>query len=139
MAQQNHQLIAELNDALNREFSTIIRYSLEASLIRGRSNHSVREMYRAESLDEIRHAQYLADKIVMLGGTPKVDPDLTPPPRDIEQMIENDLKQELSDVAHYKKLAQMAEDAGDIELRTKMEEQAADEAQHAYELRRMME
>ena len=130
-------LLTGLNEALNRELSTIIRYLLQGSMIRGRRNQSLRQMYREEVVDEIGHAQYLADKIVMLGGAPKVNPDLAPPPSDVEDMIKNDLAKEESDVAHYKKLADLADQSGDIELKMKMEEQAADEAHHADELRRM--
>jgi len=94
-------------------------------------------MYREEVTDEIGHAQYLADKIVMLGGMPVLHPDLAPPPADVETMIGNDLAREELDVAHYKKLADLADQRGDIELKMKMEEQAADESHHADELRRM--
>ena len=131
------ELIAGLNEALNRELSTIIRYMLQGSMIKGRQNQSLRAMYREEVTDEIGHAQYLADTIVLLGGTPKFSPDLTPPPDDVAGMIENDLAKELSDIAHYKKLADLAEKTGDIELKMQMEEQAADESRHADELRRM--
>jgi len=130
-------LLEGLNDAINREISTILRYLLQGSIIRGRQNQSLRQMYRAEVTDEIGHAQYLADKIVMLGGVPLLRPDLSPPPADVERMIENDRAKEELDVAHYKKLAEMADERGDIELKMKMEEQAADESHHADELRRM--
>jgi bacterioferritin len=135
----NEGLITGLNEALNREFSTIIRYLLQGSIIRGRQNQSLRQMYRDEVRDEIGHAQYLADKIVALGARPTVNPDLTPPPTGIDKMIDNDLAKEESDTAHYKKLADMADQSGDIELKMKMEEQAADESHHADELRRMRE
>lgn len=134
---QNGRLIDAMNDALNREVSTAVRYLLQGSVIHGRNNEPLREMYRREVTDEMSHARYLADKIVVLGGTPKIKPDLTAPPADVQKMIRNDLKAEESDVAHYKKLADMAEKAGDIELKLRMEEQAADEARHAEELRRM--
>ena len=133
----NDILIQGLNEALNRELSTIIRYMLQGSIIRGRQNQSLRQMYRDEVSDEIGHAQYLADKIGALGGVPVVKPDLTPPPADVERMIDNDLAKEESDVAHYMKLADLADQSGDIELKMKMEEQAAEESHHAEELRRM--
>jgi bacterioferritin len=135
----NEALILGLNEALNREFSTVIRYLLQGSIIRGRQNQSLRQMYRDEVRDEIGHAQYLADKIMALGATPSVKPDLTPPPTGIDKMIDNDLAKEESDIAHYKKLADLADKSGDIELKMKMEEQAADESHHADELRRMRE
>ena len=133
----NDPLIEGLNEALNREIATIFRYMLQGSIIRGRQNQSVRQMYREEVTDEIGHAQYLADKIVMLGGVPVLHPDLTPPPADVERMIDNDLAKEELDVAHYKKLAELVDQRGDIELKMKMEEQAADESHHADELRRL--
>ena len=52
-------------------------------------------------------------------------------------MIASDVAAEEDDIAHYKKLAVMAEEAGDIELKLRMEEQAADESRHATLLRRM--
>jgi bacterioferritin len=130
-------LIEGLNEALNRELSTIIRYMLQGSIIRGRQNQPLRQMYREEVGDEIGHAQYLADKIVMLGGMPKLNPELSPPPENVEKMIDNDLTKEEVDVAHYKRLADLAEQSGDIGLKMKLEEQAADESRHADELRRM--
>jgi bacterioferritin len=134
----NEPLIEGLHEALNRELSTFIRYMLQGSFIRGRKNQSLREMYRDEVGDEIGHAQYLADMIVTLGGTPTVKPDLTPP-ADVDKMIDNDLAKEESDVAHYKKLAALADQRGNVELKMKMEEQAADDSRHADELRQMRE
>jgi bacterioferritin len=67
---------------------------LEESSIRGLQNEPLRELYRKEIPDEVGHAQYLADKIAILGGTPVAEPNLTPPPSGISQMIENDLAAE---------------------------------------------
>lgn len=133
----NGKLISAMNDALNREISTAVRYLVESAKIQGRQNEPLREMYRREIADELGHAQYLADKIVTLGGTPKLDPDLAPPPDDVTEMIKKDLAAEHDDVSNYKRLAKMADDAGDIELKLRMEEQAADESRHAQELQRV--
>ncbi len=134
---KNGKLIAAMNDALNREISTTVRYLVQSAKIQGIQNEPLREMYRREITDELGHAQYLADKIVMLGGTPKVDPDLAAPPDDVAKMIQKDLDAEKDDVKNYQRLAKMADEAGDIELKLKMEDQAADESRHAQELQRM--
>jgi len=89
----NDSLIEKLNHALNREVSTFLRYMLQASSIKGAQWDSVRKMYQTEVADEVGHAQYLADKIVMLGGTPTLAPDLTPPPADVPTMLANDIKE----------------------------------------------
>lgn len=41
---------------------------LQASRIKGAQWQSVRSMYQEEVADEVGHAQYLCDQIVMLGG-----------------------------------------------------------------------
>ncbi len=133
----NGELLRGMNEALNRELTTIVRYLLQGSSIHGLANEPLRQMYRKEVADELAHAQYLADKIAVLGGRAEVHPDLAPPPQDIETMIKQDLAAEESDIAHYRKLAQMAEDAGLVELKLRMEDQAADESRHAEELRRL--
>ena len=137
MQQQNGELIGAMNDALSREISTLVRYLVQGSSIHGLRNEPLRNMYRKEISDELGHAQYLADKIVAMGGTPKVKPDLSAPPADIAKMIKNDLAAEEKDVEHYRRLAGMAEQSGDVELKVRMEELAADEARHADELRRL--
>ena len=134
----NTEIIRGLNHALNREVSTFLRYMLQSALIKGAQWEPVRMMYAEEVADEVGHAQYLADKIVMLGGTPSLAPDLTPPPGDPAQMLRHDIEQEEIDVVHYLKLAGMAEKAGLADLKMKMEEQAADEAQHGERMRRLL-
>lgn len=138
MQSTNSELLDGLNHAMNREVSTFLRYLLQASKIKGAEWSSVREIYKKEVMDEIGHAQYLADKIVMLGGTPRLKPDLSPPPDDIREMLKRDIAEEQVDVKGYQKLAAMAEKEGLAELKIRMEDQAADEARHAEEMLRLL-
>ncbi len=132
------ELIEGLNHALNREVATALRYMLQASVIRGWKLDAVRKMYEEEMNDEMGHASYLSNEIAMLGGTPKLDPDLSPPPSEVEKMLKNDIEQEKIDVEHYKKLAEMADKEGFVELKLKMEDQAADEQHHQMQMERLL-
>ncbi len=134
----NQELLNKLNDSLNREVSTFLRYMLQGASIKGAEWEAVRQMYLAEVADEVGHAQYLASKIVMLGGTPSLNPDLTSPPTDVKTMLQNDIAEEQADVAGYTELAELAEAEGLIDLKMKMEEQAADEAGHAESMQRLL-
>jgi bacterioferritin len=134
----SQELLDGLNRALNREVTTFLRYILQGASIKGAEWEAARQMYLAEVPDEVGHAQYLANKIVMLGGTPKLEPDLTPPPADVRQMLENDIAEEQKDVEGYTKLAKMAEEEGLVDLKMTMEDQAADEAGHAEEMQRLL-
>jgi bacterioferritin len=134
----SQELIEGLNQQLNREVATFLRYMLEAASIKGAGNETVRAMYLEEVVDEVRHAQYLANQIAILGGRPTLKPDLTPPPGELRQMLENDAREEATDVGNYSRLSALAEQQGLFALRLKMEEQAADEDEHRHEMRRLL-
>jgi bacterioferritin (cytochrome b1) len=88
--------------------------------------------------DEVGHAQYLCNQIALLGGTPKLNPDLSEPPNDVRAMLESDAVQEKNDVKNYVNLASLAEAEGLYALKMQMENQAADEDEHRYEMQRML-
>lgn len=132
------ELIDGLNQQLNREVTTFLRYMLQAASISGAEYEAVRDMYLAEVLDEVGHAQYLANQIALLGGTPELDPHLAPPPSDVRAMLEADAAAEADDVKNYAQLASQAEKEGLFALKMKMEEQAADEDEHGYEMQRLL-
>lgn len=131
-------IVQALNDQLNREVSTFLRYMLQAASIKGAEFESVRNMYLEEVLDEVRHAQYLANQIEMLGSTPKLDPDLTRPPENVSEMLKNDAEEEKKDVKNYKRLAKLAEEEDLLSLKMNMEDQGAEEDEHGHEMRRLL-
>ena len=132
------KLIDGLNHALNREVGTFLRYMLQSAKIKGAQWEAVRQMYEGEVADEVGHAMYLANKINMLGGKAILKPDLTPPPDDVVKMLQNDIAEEKKDVEGYMNLAALAEKEGFVELKMKMEEQAADEQGHAMKMQRLL-
>jgi bacterioferritin len=134
----SQQLISKLNHALNREVSTFLRYMLQAASIKGAGHASVRQMYLDEVADEVGHAQYLANTIVMLGGQPALKPDLTPPPDEVSEMLRHDIAEERTDTIGYMDLATIADKEGLVDVKMKMEEQAADEAEHGREMERLL-
>lgn len=70
---------------------------LQGASIAGAEWESTRQMYLSEVPVGLGHAQYLAGKIVMLGGVPTLTPDLTPPPSDVRKMFEHDIAKEQVD------------------------------------------
>jgi bacterioferritin len=111
---------------------------LQAAGIKGAQWQHVRDMYRQEVTDEVGHAQYLADQIVMLGGVPKLAPDLSAPPSDVREMLICDIRAEQVDVQNYTQLARLAEQEGLFAFKMAMEEQAADEDNHRQEMQRLL-
>jgi bacterioferritin len=132
------RLISGLNQDLSAEWGTIIRYTYQSSKSFGLRGAELRELLQKEIEDELGHASFLTDVIVDLGGEPTTEPKKFDQTEDIKAMIELDLQMELQDVENYKKRASQAENMGEIELKVKLEEIAADESRHARELRRLL-
>jgi bacterioferritin len=95
-------------------------------------------LFNQEIPDELGHASYLTDVIVDLGGEPTTKPQDFPKPDSLKAMIELDLEMELQDVENYSQRAQQAEELGMTELKVRLEDIAADEGEHARELRRLL-
>ncbi len=138
MDEKLQQLIDGLNKDMNAELNTIIRYIRHSAVLKGIAGHEVRELLRKEVMDEVKHATYLADKIVALGGTPKVE--LEPPAEvfDWKEVLQDALKFELEAIAGYRERAQQAEAVGDIGLRATLEMFAEDETRHKEEIERLL-
>src|SRR5438093_8262027 len=125
------QLIDGLNEDLAAEWGTIMRYTYQSSKALGLRGAELRDIFQKEIPDEIGHAKYLTDVVADLGGDPATQPKSFDKPDDLKAMVELDLKMELADVQNYSKHAKLAEDLGIIDLKVKLEEMAADEAEHA--------
>jgi len=132
------ELIKGPNDDISAEWGTIMRYTYQASKAFGLRGAELREIFESEIQDELGHAVFLTDVIVDLGGEPTTVSKVFEKPMNLKEMLELDLKMELEDVEHYSQHAKMAEELGEVELKIKLEEMAADEAGHARELRRLL-
>ena len=132
------QLIEGLNEDLAAELGTVIRYTYQAGKAFGFIGVELRELFAEETQDELGHAAFLTDVIVDLGGEPTTTPNTFEKPETIKEMLEVDMAMELKDVEAYMEHAEMAGELGQVELKLKLEEMAADEAGHARELRRIL-
>src|SRR3990172_12778933 len=132
------EMIKGLNEDLAREWGAILRYSYQAGKAFGILGAELREIFEREIQDELGHASFLRDVIVDLGGEPTTTPKGFEKPEDLKAMLELDLEMELEDVAQYIRHAEGAQELGEMELRLKLEEMAADEAGNARELRRIL-
>lgn len=134
----NEELIAGLNQDLAGELGAIVRYTYQSSQAFGPGGAEVRKLFKEEIQDELEHASYLMDVIVDLGGDPVTAPMLFEKPRGLREMLELDYATELQDSSNYAMRAQQAEELNKIELKVRLEEMAADEAEHARKLHQLI-
>lgn len=67
-------LIEKLNDDLAGELAAVIQYITYAAKATGPYRPQLAQFYLTEVADETLHAQFLANKIVALGGEPTTVP-----------------------------------------------------------------
>src|SRR5688572_13234229 len=94
-------LLEGLNQDLQGEFQAIIMYRLYASMVQGPYRQELRTFFANEIPDELTHAQVLADKITVLGGTPAAVPAPVKVVHDAKAMLEAALAAEVETIGRY--------------------------------------
>ncbi|MFO1074005.1 MAG: bacterioferritin [Geminicoccaceae bacterium] len=125
------KVLEALNTALKGELTAINQYFLHARMLedwgfikRGKAEYE-------ESIEEMRHADRLIKRILLLGGLPNLqDLGSLYIGENLKELIECDLKLELEGIAHYRVAIGLAEDAKDYVSRDLLREILAEEEEH---------
>jgi bacterioferritin len=131
-------LIDRLNEDLAGELSAIIQYVTYAAKATGPYRPQLSQFYLAEVVDEQQHAQFLANKIVALGGEPTTTPRPVPAAKTNREMLEAVLAAERKATSDYTERAQEAEKFGDKGLAVQLEDMVRDESGHSEETERIL-
>ncbi len=108
------EVIEGLNEALSEELTAINQYFLHAEMCESWGYKRLSAFIKKESIDEMKHAEALIERILFLDGSPnlskyqKLNIGSTVP-----DMIRNDLELELSAVKMYNRLFEVAAKRGD--------------------------
>lgn len=133
------KLIDGLNYDLAREYTAVIQYLTYAANVTGPYRPQISALFRQEITDELGHAQFLAEKIAALGGTPTTQPAPVPQANDARQMLQRVVEAEEETVKRYAQRAAEAEQAGEIGLKVQLENMILDESQHGEEVKKILE
>lgn len=133
-----NELITALNTDLSHEYSAILQYLTYAAKVSGPSRPELKAFFEAEIPDETMHAQYLAGKIVALGGEPTTEPRPVPPADTPKAMLEAVLAAETDAHNRYAERAAQAEALGMKGLQVQLEDMARDESEHRDETMRIL-
>ncbi len=137
-AVERQALIDALNQDLAGEFQTILMYIHYSAKFTGPYRRELCALFQAEIREEEIHAQFLADKIVALGGEPTMQPCPIPLADDTRSMLEQALAVEKQAIRDYGERIRQAEAYGDIGLKVGLEKHIADETRHKEELERIL-
>lgn len=131
-------LIDNLNEDLAGELGAIIQYLTYAAKATGPYRPQLSQFFLTEVADEQLHAQFLANKIVALGGEPTTTPRPVPAASSNREMLEAVLVAERKAMADYTQRAREAEEFGDKGLTVQLEDIVRDESGHSEETERML-
>lgn len=132
-------LIDHLNKDLAEELSAVIQYTTYAAKVTGPFRPQLMQFFLAEVPDEQGHAQFLADKIVALGGEPTTKPSPVKAAKTNREMLEAVLEAETRAVKSYTERADEAGEYGDVGLKVQLEDMVRDETGHREETMRILQ
>jgi len=132
------ELIDHLNGDLAGELSAIIQYITYAAKTTGPYRPQLSAFFLSEVADEQTHAQFLANKIVALGGEPTTTPRPVPAATTNKEMVEAVLAAEKQAVRDYTQRAAEADEFGDKGLAVQLEDIVSDESTHSEETERLL-
>lgn len=131
-------LIDHLNEDLAGELGAIIQYLTYAAKATGPFRPQLSQFFLTEVADEQLHAQFLANKIVALGGEPTTTPRPVPPAATNREMLQAVLAAETQAKNDYTKRAEEADAYGDKGLVVQLEDMVRDESGHSEETERIL-
>ena len=132
-------MIEHLNEDLAGELSAIIQYLTYAAKATGPYRPQLAQFFLTEVADEQLHAQFLANKIVALGGEPVTTPRPVAVAHTNREMLEAVLAAERRATADYTQRAREADEMGDKGLAVQLEDMVRDESGHSEETERMLQ
>jgi bacterioferritin len=126
----NPKVVKELNNALREELTAINQYFLHAEMCENWGYNKLADYIKKQSIDEMKHAEVLIERVLFLEGTPSMEPLQLNIGGTVRQMIESDLALEVSAVKQYNAAVQLATQEKDNGSRDLLVKLLKDEEDH---------
>lgn len=115
MQPNDREVIAHLNRALRNELTAINQYFLHAKMLKDWGLNEVAEHEHEESIDEMKHADSLIDRILFLDGLPNLqDIGKLYVGQSVQEVLECDLKLEMEAVPDLRESIEFCEKVSDF-------------------------
>lgn len=127
----NDKVIQTLNDVLTAELTSINQYFIHAKMCQNWGYTKLAKKIRDESIDEMKHADKLIERILFLEGVPNVQRlNKINVGETVREQFELDLKLELDAISRFNAGVALARDVGDNASRELLERMLISEEEH---------
>jgi bacterioferritin len=107
-----------------------IQYMWQHVQWKGVEHYSVTEGFQKIAIDEMKHAEKVAERLWYLGGKPTIQPSPIKVGETLNEMLNLDVKAEEGAIKLYKEIMIVAENEGDVATKEIFEEIEAQEEEH---------
>lgn len=119
-----------LNQAIAREVQVSVQYMWQHVQWAGVEHFAVSDKLKSVAIEEMKHAERIAERLWYLGGTPTTKPSQIKVGGELWEMVDNDIKAEEEAMVLYKQIEKVAESEGDVTTRFIFEGILEDEEDH---------
>jgi bacterioferritin len=113
-ARKTSELLDLLNQAIAREIQVSVQYMWQHVLWKGVKGFAVKDALKKIAIEEMKHAEAIAERLNYLGGVPTTKPSPIFVGNTLKEMIEQDRKDEEGAIALYKRIIDAAGKEGDF-------------------------
>jgi bacterioferritin len=124
------KLLGMLNDAIARELQVTIQYMWQHVMWSGVKGFAVKDSFKEIAIDEMKHAEMIAERLNYLGGVPTTKPTTINVGNDLKAMLEQDKLDEEKAITMYKDIMDAAQAEKDYTTREIFEHILKDEEEH---------
>ena len=108
LKKSSKELLEWLNKAIAREIQVSVQYMWQHVQWAGPEHYAVADKFQAIAVEEMKHAEKIADRLWYLGGVPTTKPTEIKVGGELWAMIDNDIKAELEAIDLYKEIIAVA-------------------------------
>jgi bacterioferritin len=113
LKKSSKELLEMLNMAIAREMQVAVQYMWQHVQWGGVKGYATKDAFKTIAIEEMKHAEKIAERLYYLGGTPTTKPTPITVGDNLKARIEQDIKDEQGAIELYTKIIELARKEGD--------------------------
>ncbi len=126
----SERLMKLLNEAIAREIQVSIQYIWQHVQWKGVKGFAIKDELKKIAIEEMKHAEEIAERLSYLGGTPTTTPSPIFVGNSLEEMLSQDKKDEENAIKLYREIIELAQKEGDYTTARLFKKILEDEEEH---------